>query len=458
MSHVPRLAWFSPMPPTRTGVATCSADLVRALRGDHEIDVFVDGPATAHGLTSGDVPDVQSAHDFLWRHHVRPYDLTVYQLGNSSKHDFIWPYLFRFPGLAVLHDAHLHHARAASLLRSRRRDEYRKEFAAAEPDVPADLAELAVSGFDTYLYYSWPMTRLVATASKITAVHTPILAEWLREQSPAATVEPIRLGHGRRVTTEEAGRASARVRDRHGIPRDAVLFGVFGGLSPEKRIPQVLDAFAALLRHEPGARLLLAGAPAEHYDAAADIARLGLAPYVTRTGYLEEDRAFDEYVAACDVTINLRWPTAREVSGPWLRALAAGRPTVTTDLAHTAGVPALDPRTWQPHQAGAAHPRREPVAVSVDILDEDHSLRLALRRLARDPELRARLGRAAAAYWNDNHSVEHMVEDYRRVIAGAIVARVPAADLPVHLRADGSTRLAELLQPFGLPAEVWSKI
>jgi hypothetical protein len=40
------------------------------------------------------------------------YDLCVYQTGNSRTHEFIWPYLFRWPGLVVLHDARLHHARA----------------------------------------------------------------------------------------------------------------------------------------------------------------------------------------------------------------------------------------------------------------------------------------------------------------------------------------------------------
>jgi hypothetical protein len=40
----PRLAWFSPMPPVRSGVAACSADLVSALSASIEIDVFVDEP------------------------------------------------------------------------------------------------------------------------------------------------------------------------------------------------------------------------------------------------------------------------------------------------------------------------------------------------------------------------------------------------------------------------------
>src|SRR2546430_12142591 len=55
---------------------------------------------------------------------------------------------------------------------------------------------------------------------------------------------------------------------------------------------------------------------------------------------------FRSHLAACDVTLNLRWPTARETSGPWLRALAAARATVITDLVHHADVPSLDPRTW----------------------------------------------------------------------------------------------------------------
>ncbi len=125
---MPRLAWFSPMPPVATGVAACSADLVSALRGEHQIDLFVDEPVVRLA------PGTRSAHDFVWRHQQQPYDLTVYQVGNSSHHDYLWPYLFRYPGLTVLHDAHLHHARAASLLRRFRAGDYRTEFAWNHPE------------------------------------------------------------------------------------------------------------------------------------------------------------------------------------------------------------------------------------------------------------------------------------------------------------------------------------
>ena len=48
----------------------------------------------------------------------------------------MWPYLFRYPGLVVLHDAHLHHARAWSLLRRKRHEAYRAEFEFNHPEAP----------------------------------------------------------------------------------------------------------------------------------------------------------------------------------------------------------------------------------------------------------------------------------------------------------------------------------
>ena len=94
--------------------------------------------------------------------------------------------------------------------------------------------------------------------------------------------------------------------------------------------------------------------------------------------------------------------------------------------------------------------RRPRFCVGVDILDEDHSLRLALRRLATDADLRATLGRAAYAWWQREHSVPAMLDDYVRVIAEAASAPAPAVELPSHLRADGSATLRSLGASLGL--------
>ena len=91
----------------------------------------------------------------------------------------------------------------------------------------------------------------------------------------------------------------------------------------------------------------------------------------------------------------------------------------------------------------------KPVCVAIDILDEDHSLRLAMRRLATDADLRATLGRAGQEFWGHEHSLERMVEDYERVI-GAVPEITPTP----YVHEAGDETLEALLAPFGV-AKPW---
>jgi glycosyltransferase involved in cell wall biosynthesis len=218
---------------------------------------------------------------------------------------------------------------------------------------------------------------------------------------------------------------------------------VLGNASPEKRVAHILRAFASARQWAPDARLLFAGQVDPLLPLDEMIDALGIRDVTHLAGRLD-DAQFDEAVVACDVGLNLRWPTAREVSGPWLRMLSAGLPTVIVDAAHHVDVLTLDPRTWLCHAPTPLEPTPEAraMAVGIDILDEDHSLRLALRRLGSDADLRLRLGAAARAYWESKHTVAAMVSDYERVIALALELPAPAVDLPAHLRPDpmGHTR------------------
>src|SRR6266850_8175694 len=138
-----RVAWFSPLPPVRSGIATYSAELLPRLAPEFDVDCFVENTIFSPRSRT---PAVFDAHDFVWKQQRMPYDLVVYQLGNAPCHDYMWAYLAAYPGLLVLHDARLHHARARRLLHERRFDDYRREFAYDHPDARADVAEYAVEG------------------------------------------------------------------------------------------------------------------------------------------------------------------------------------------------------------------------------------------------------------------------------------------------------------------------
>jgi glycosyltransferase involved in cell wall biosynthesis len=497
MSGMARLAWFTPLPPTPSGIAAYNAELLPLVAAHHEIDAFVE-PASSTDMRQAAGLTVRPAHDFAWRHRQTPYDLVVYQLGNAACHDFIWPHLPRYPGLVVLHDGQLHHARARRLLAAGRLDDYRAEFRYNHPDAPPGVAELVIAALAGSMYYVYPMLRWVLRSSRLVAVHSPGLAHDLREAYPGVEVHTIRPGTG--DPWEDGGNAkckmqnaecegteyadggpsqpdtvadrlppavsrltgaSRRLRERYRIPGDAVVFGAFGLVTPEKRIGAALRALAGLAADHPEAHLLLAGGTVPHYDAMADARALGIEERVHLTGYVA-DEELPAHVQAADVCLCLRWPTGGETSAIWLRAIAAGKPTIVTDLAHAGQAPALEPQGWSvlpPTLAGPStplglrserpeHRRRtppEPLSVSIDILDEDRLLALAMRRIAADGAHRAALGRAERQNWALNHTIACAVDDYRRVIRRALERPVERpADLPAHLLPDplaGARRL-----------------
>jgi hypothetical protein len=87
--------------------------------------------------------------------------------------------------------------------------------------------------------------------------------------------------------------------------------------------------------------------------------------------------------------------------------------------------------------------------VSIDILDEDHSLKLAMRRLAGDEKLRTGLGANARELWQRRFSLRSMAEGYREVLEETLkipVRSTVPADLPAHLRSSGLEHARRLIQ------------
>lgn len=418
-----RIAWFSPLPPTPSGIAAYSAELLPllAVRG-HEVDTFT----------------VKTAPDYVWKRRRAPYDVTVYQLGNASWHDYMWAYLFRYPGLVVLHDAQLHQARALALTRRwvPRPDDYIEEFRANHPEAPIDVTNLVIAGLGGSLYQLWPMIRLVVERARLTVVHSQMLKADLEQRYPVARFEHVAMGVRDPLENAMDDSRQQSIRERHRIPLDATIVAAFGGVTPEKRIDVLLRAVGSLADRHPKLHVMLVGQAADHFDVRREAERWRIADRVHLTDYVaDEDLA--AYLLAADFCACMRWPSNGETSASWLRCLAAGRATIVTDLAHLGDVPMLDPRGWRRIDTFTPDPTRVPIAVSVELIDEVHSLELALDRLATDAPFRDALGSAARTWWQQHHQLNAMAAAYERVLVDAAGRSPHKGPLPSHLMDNG---------------------
>lgn len=166
-------------------------------------------------------------------------------------------------------------------------------------------------------------------------------------------------------------------------------------------------------------------------------------------GAVFEVVAADAPVSVPDVIVSLEWPPFRHVPSVVLAGMAAGKPVVTMEMDATADWPAMDPQTWRPRGLGRS---QMPVVVTIDPLDEEHSLMLAVRRLVADAPLRERLGTAAQAWWKEHGTPRHAAAAWNQILAEAVLLSPPPRPdrWPKQFSEDGTELVREILNELGL--------
>ncbi|HEX9097380.1 MAG TPA: glycosyltransferase family 4 protein [Candidatus Dormibacteraeota bacterium] len=199
----------------------------------------------------------------------------------------------------------------------------------------------------------------------------------------------------------------ARTRSELGLPQDTTVIGSVVRLAPGKGLPTLLKAFAIVQKRLDARLLLVGGGPLEpdvHNMASA----LGIQDKVVTAGHQPDPGLF---VDAMDVFV-LAVPVGSG-SIALLEAMARGKPAVITFGNGEEAVVHEKTGIWAPPE------------------DPD-ALAAALFGLSSDPDLRERLGLAAAHHVHQHYSIERFVDDlvdvYVSAASGVIPAGLRAAD------------------------------
>jgi len=378
----PRIAYLSPMPPARTGIATYSKAVLEGLdrigytKDHHQIEAIW----PLRPKHEGTMP---------W------YTMGVYHLGNNVEyHRDIYRHAIQTPGLLVIHDLALD-------------DFVRGMIANGDPlgyqamrEGIANAPRLA--GFEEAVRNEplrVPYVAHVARRARGIVVHSPFVERYLRAFGCRT---PVYVAPHPVVESWDAIRRAATHRAAVRGPLDGMgmrtLIGVFGDLSGSKLIDLVLAAVAQL---PSSVHVALVGRRIEAHDVDAWVASSGIADRVTlRSDVTDEE--FLNWMAAADIAVDLRYPHRGEVSGSLVRAMQTGLPTVVSATGTY-----LDVADERVLRVPAGRP--EPVEIAV-----------VLRRLVDDPELRARIGGAARVHTEEQGREERTAQVYAEAIEGTL--------------------------------------
>jgi glycosyltransferase involved in cell wall biosynthesis len=402
----PRIAFFSPFPPRKSGVSDYAALLVQELKQTYAIDLY---------HAPGYVPELALADETLTYCDarlfprvaaVREYRRLVYQMGNSRFHRFLYRMMLRYPGVVTLHDFCLagFHLLYGHHELGREREFVRAELLRDYPDQAGAIVELlATTPWDREFIArscaerGWYLNRAVIAGAQRVVVHSPWCLDRLRAESPELAEQVVVIPHGiwpRSVSPSER----AAIRARFDIPSDALLIASFGFIHPDKMSPEALDAYRLVAQADPRALFVFAGEEADGGAVRRHAAALGLSDRVRFLGR-QPISDFTDLIAASDLGVNLRRPpTNGETSGALLYLLASGVATIVTDVATFSDYPSSTVWKVNWETEGFA------------------GLERALRTLAADRAAREALGRAAQSYTREHHEWSRVAQRYVEVI------------------------------------------
>jgi len=337
----PRLLWASPLPPTRSGIADYAVELLPHLSRVAAVTVMAppDWPG-GDQIVGVPVVAVEAPQAGF---------TPLLHLGNNPYHLWIARYLRSHGGFVVLHDTVLHHLLVEEAAADGAWERFGEELQAAHGEAGAALARGRAWGMhgprDPFLF---PARSAYLRHARGVIVHSRQGLLDVQRDCPGLGVRRIPLSLGALPPGDRG-----IWRGRLGATDGDLVLTHLGYLTPAKGLDVILRSLLALVELGIPVRLVVVGEGSETDAFREAVGCAGLGERVRIWGFAsEQDLA--GLLAATDLGLVPRFPTAGETSAAALRFMAAGVPVAVAGYRQFLELPAAAAFRLTPGAAGAA--------------------------------------------------------------------------------------------------------
>ncbi len=380
-----KLAYFSPLPPQKSGISDYSEALLPYLSNYFDIDLWV----------SGIIPDkrVSKKYRVIDYHksksrfvQLRTYDCILYNLGNNPEfHVEMYEAFLENPGYVILHDFVLFYLITGYHLEYHKdREGYIQEFYENHENEGIHAVKNLLRDPVPPLQFKnpemYPLIKKVIEKAEGIIVHSESTKKMLLLNGcPPQKIAKINQINYSDMNFNISRQQIEKIKKKYGIDSNALLITSLGYIAPTKRNEQVIKAIKEIISTSKIPIQYLMAGEGNYIDGLLD-------NNIKKTGFIPKDD-YEKIVACSDIIVNLRYPSMGETSATVIQAMTAGKPCVVSDAAWFSELP-----------------DNSVIKISIDYIKENDNLVQSLMVLISDEKKRKEFGKNAQEYALMNHA------------------------------------------------------
>lgn len=333
MKH--KIAYFSPLSPDPSGISDFSEELISELKNYNDIVLFTRIPIENHEITKEFVN--YRISEFNDKSDNENYDIFIYHAGNNVRfHKEIIETFKSHPGILEIHDFSMHHYLAEDTYSVKNYNGYVDVMKYCHGFQGEKIAKQFLLGkiqapWDNPMFnMRFTVNKHLIDMAKAVIVHSDMAKQMVKAISPDKKVICIQL-HTDEIIEDFEG-YTMESKNKIGIHENTLVFGSFGYATAAKRIIPTLEALSKFKKNNPSLNFIYFIVGKVHINGIEKILRkFELTDHVKITGFVDLEE-FKDYMGACDICFNLRFPTQGESSAALHRMLGRGKPVLVTNI------------------------------------------------------------------------------------------------------------------------------